>query len=70
MSGFVTPTEAAVIANDYALILGIFYREISLRSFVQTLNDTIESIGSVVIITSIASFFVWMVTREGLPMLI
>jgi tripartite ATP-independent transporter DctM subunit len=68
--GIVTPTEAAVLAIDYALLLGIFYREISWKSLWQTLEDTVVTTGTFMYIIAIAGFFTWVVTREGLPIAI
>jgi len=68
--GIVTPTEAAVIAIDYAFILGLFYREITWKSLLETLEDTINTTGVFMFIIATAGFFTWIVTQEGLPMLI
>jgi tripartite ATP-independent transporter DctM subunit len=68
--GIVTPTEAAVLAIDYALLLGLFYREISWKSLWKTLEDTVVTTGVFMYIIAIAGFFTWVVTREGLPIAI
>ena len=65
--GIVTPTEAAIAAIDYAIILGIFYREVSLRSIWQTLQETVASAGTFMYIVAVAGFYTWILTREGLP---
>ena len=65
--GVVTPTEAAVLAIDYSIILGLIYHELNLKTFWRTLTDTVESAGTFMIIIAIAGFFTWIVTREGLP---
>ncbi|MGE4354569.1 MAG: TRAP transporter large permease [Oscillospiraceae bacterium] len=65
--GVVTPTEAAVLAIDYSIILGLIYRELDLKTLWKTLTDTVESAGTFMIIIAIAGFFTWIVTREGLP---
>lgn len=65
--GIVTPTEAAIAAIDYAIILGIFYREVSLRSIWQTLQETVASAGTFMYIIAVAGFYTWILTREGLP---
>ena len=70
MMGVVTPTEAAVLAIDYALILGIIYREVSFKSLWKTLEETVVSTGVFMYIIAIAGFFTWVVTREGLPIAI
>lgn len=68
--GIVTPTEAAVMAIDYAIILGFFYRESTFKSIWDTLEETLVSAGTFMYITAIAGFFTWIMTREGLPMMI
>ena len=65
--GIVTPTEAAIAATDYAILLGIFYREVSLRSIWQTLQETVASAGTFMYIIAVAGFYTWILTREGLP---
>ena len=65
--GIDTPTEAAIAAIDYAIILGIFYREVSLRSIWQTLQETVASAGTFMYIIAVAGFYTWILTREGLP---
>jgi tripartite ATP-independent transporter DctM subunit len=65
--GVVTPTEAAVLAIDYSLFLGLVYGEISIKNLWTTLVETVETVGTFMIIISIAGFFTWIVTKEGLP---
>ena len=68
--GLVTPTEAAVLAIDYAIFLGILYKEASLRNIWQTLEETVAAAGTFMYITAVAGFFTWILTREGLPQLL
>ncbi len=68
--GIVTPTEAAILAIDYSLLLGLCYRELTLKKLWETLTDTVETVGTFMIIIAIAGFFTWIVTKEGLPNLI
>lgn len=65
--GLVTPTEAAVLAIDYAIFLGVIYREVSFKSIWKTLEETVAAAGTFMYITAIAGFFTWILTREGLP---
>lgn len=65
-TGFFTPTEAAVIAIDYSIILGIIYKELTFRSFIQAIKDTVETSGTFMLIIAIAGFFTWIVTKVGL----
>ncbi|MBQ6468699.1 MAG: TRAP transporter large permease [Lachnospiraceae bacterium] len=65
-SGLFTPTEAAVICIDYSIILGIIYKELTLKSLLQAMKDTVETAGTFMLIIAIAGFFTWVVTKIGL----
>jgi len=69
IGGWVTPTEAAILAINYSILLGIIYRKLTLKLLIKTLMDTVEASGTFLIITACAGFFTWMVTIEGLPQL-
>jgi tripartite ATP-independent transporter DctM subunit len=68
--GVVTPTEAAILAIDYSLLLGIYYRKVTFKSLWETLKATVETTGVFLFIMAVAGFFTWVVTREGLPQLL
>ncbi len=68
--GVVTPTEAAVLAIDYAIVLGIFYKELTLKGLIKILAETVATVGTFMCIVAFAGFFTWIVTKEGLPQLI
>ena len=68
--GVVTPTEAAIVAIDYAILLGIIYREVSFKSIWETLEATVTTAGTFMYITAVAGFYTWILTREGLPQLL
>ncbi|MCD8349490.1 MAG: TRAP transporter large permease [Planctomycetaceae bacterium] len=68
--GVVTPTEAAILAIDYSIILGLVYREVTVKKLWETLTDTVETVGTFMIIIAVAGFFTWIVTKEGLPNMI
>ena len=70
MTGVFTPTEAAVAAFNFALLLGILYRKVTLKSVIKTLMDTVEASGTFLIITACAGFFTWMITNEGMPQML
>lgn len=63
MFGWFTPTEAAVFACAYALLLGlIVYRTLSVRQFIRITMDTIETTAVVLFIVGAASIFGWILT--------
>ncbi|MDO9382756.1 MAG: TRAP transporter large permease [Hyphomicrobiaceae bacterium] len=61
--GWFTPTEAAVAACTWALILGVFlYRSLSLKQFYKVTMDTIETTAGVLLVVAAASLFGWVLT--------
>ena len=61
--GWFTPTEAAIAACAWAMILGIFlYRTLSLKQFYKVTMDTIETTAGVLLIVGAASLFGWVLT--------
>src|SRR5690554_2056823 len=67
MGGICTPTEAAVLAVWWSIILGICYKELTWKGIWETLTDTVRTAGVFMLLMSVASFFAWIVTIEGLP---
>lgn len=65
-SGLFTPTEAAVVAVTYGLIVGIFvYRQLSLKEIWDLLGEAGMISGVVMIIISLAGIFAWAGTTLG-----
>jgi tripartite ATP-independent transporter DctM subunit len=65
--GWFTPTEAAIAACTWAIILGIFlYRSLSLKQFYKVTMDTIETTAGVLLIVGAASLFGWVLTTTRL----
>jgi tripartite ATP-independent transporter DctM subunit len=61
--GWFTPTEAAVAACTWAMILGVFlYRTLSFKKFYKVTLDTIETTAGVLLIVAAASLFGWVLT--------
>ncbi|WP_306026887.1 TRAP transporter large permease [Stappia sp. MMSF_3263] len=68
LSGAFTPTEAAIAACAWALVLGLFvYRTLSLRRFLRVSFDTIETTAVVLFIVGAASVFAWILTSQRAP---
>ena len=66
--GVCTPTEVAVIACIYSLILGLFvYKEITIKDVFKILTDTASSAASVLIIVGPALMFGRLLAMERLP---
>ncbi len=65
--GLFTPTEGAIAACIWALVLGmLWYRTLTLRSFVKICIDTVETTAVVMFIVAASSIFSWMLTAEGI----
>ncbi len=68
ISGVFTPTEAAVMAAFYAIILGLFiYKEFKLRDLPRMIIMTIESNGVVLALVMTAVLFGWNLSVAGIP---
>ena len=71
LGGIVTPTEAAVLAVLYALLLGlVIYREIRLRDLMPLLINTASLTGMVMLLVGTASVLSWIFAAQGIPRLI
>ena len=71
LGGIVTPTEAAVLAVLYALLLGlVIYREIHLRDLMPLLINTASLTGMVMLLVGTASVLSWIFAAQGVPRLI
>lgn len=70
LGGIFTPTEAAVIAVAYSLVLGFFYNNVTLQKIPELLKETASHTVSVMLIVAGASIFGWILTIEQVPNLI
>ena len=65
LSGMVTPTEAAIAAVFWALILGVVvYRTLNFSRLVRVSIETIETTASILLIVAAASIFAWILTSN------
>ncbi|MDM0108329.1 TRAP transporter large permease [Variovorax sp. J22R24] len=65
-TGLFTPTEGAIAACVWAMILGFaWYGTLSWKMFVKVCLDTIETTATVLFIVAAASIFGWMLTATG-----
>ena len=68
LGGVCTPTEAAVLAVAYGLVISTFiYREIDLKKLLEILLESGIVTGKVMIMVGMASVFAWILTREQVP---
>ncbi len=67
-SGVFTPTEAAVVAAAYALLVGgLVYRDFSLRDLPRVVVDTVETTGVVMALVMTASLMAWTLSVARVP---
>jgi tripartite ATP-independent transporter DctM subunit len=68
LGGIFTPTEAAVVASIYALILGlVVYRELSFRDLPRIFWDSLMHTVRVMFIIAAAGFFGWFMIHQRIP---
>ncbi len=65
--GICTPTEAAILAVWYSIILGFCYKKLTLKKLWQTILETVDACGVFMLIIAVASLLAWIFTVEGLP---
>jgi len=66
-SGVFTATESAIIASVYAMGLGFALRELKMRAIPSILVKVAGDTARVMFIVAAASFYSWILAREGLP---
>jgi tripartite ATP-independent transporter DctM subunit len=65
-TGVFTPTEGAIAACVWALVLGFFwYRTLNWKMFLKIGLETVETTSTVLFIVAAASIFGWMLTATG-----
>jgi len=66
-TGWFTPTEAAVMAVFYGLLVGVcIYRTLTLRDLYQLLVDSAETSAVILIVVGLASIFAWASSTLGI----
>ncbi|MBD3624199.1 MAG: TRAP transporter large permease [Rhodobacteraceae bacterium] len=66
--GFVTPTEAGVLATAYALVLSMLvYREVKPRDLPRILWETLLHTVRVMFVIAAAGFFGWLLVHQRVP---
>jgi TRAP-type C4-dicarboxylate transport system permease large subunit len=65
-TGLFTPTEGAIAACVWSMVLGLaWYRTMRWKMFVKVCLDTVETTATVMFIVAAASIFGWMLTATG-----
>jgi len=67
MFGIVTATEAGVLACLYCILLGIWYRELTVKSFFSALSDTAMMTSVIMIIIAFSIAMGWLLAIDQTP---
>lgn len=67
LSGFSTPTELGALTSVYAIALGFIYRELTWRSLMKTVAETVSVCGILVFIIAAATPFSAILALKGVP---
>lgn len=70
LTGVFTPTESAVIAVLYSLVLGMAYRQISLRQLPEILLSATKTTSIVMLLVGVATIMSWVMSYSRIPQLI
>lgn len=69
--GFFTPTEAAAVAVFGAIIIGVFvHREITWKSFMNSIYETVVVTAEVLLIAAVCVVLSWILVYEQIPQLL
>ena len=71
MGGFFTPTEAAMVAVFYAIIIGFFvYKELKPSMLPRIFYESAVTTASLMVLVGFANVFAWILTSEQIPIMI
>lgn len=65
LSGWVTPTEAGIMAIFYALLVGAVYRTITWKGLLESLEATVEATALILYIIAVSSALSFLFVSEG-----
>jgi len=67
VTGIFTPTESAIVACFYALILGFAYKDLKWKDLPRILWESIKQSAALLFIMAAAAFFGWLVLYKRIP---
>jgi tripartite ATP-independent transporter DctM subunit len=71
IGGIVTPTEAAIIAVVYALVVGLFvYRDLHFKDLPRILKESATTTASIVVLVGCANIFAYIMSKEQIPQMV
>ncbi|WP_424944977.1 TRAP transporter large permease [Aliiroseovarius crassostreae] len=71
LSGIATPTETAVVASIYAMVIGLFvYKELPLRKIPKIVVESAVAASGILVLVGFANVFGWILVSERIPQMI
>ena len=71
IGGLFSPTEAAMVACVYAVVIGMFvYKDLSLRDLPAVILETGITTASIIVLVGLANLFAWILTSERIPQMV
>lgn len=68
LSGIATPTETAIVASVYAMVVGLFiYRELPVLEIPKIIVDSAVSATGILLLVGFANVFGWILVSERIP---
>ncbi len=69
--GIFTPTESAIVASIYAILVGVFvYKELTLKRFYKAMCNSAVTSAVIMFLIGSASFFGWVMTTLNIPSMV
>src|SRR5690606_2375956 len=65
--GVFTPTEAAIVAVLYGILVGFAFRELTLRGLYRAFQKAVISSSVVMFVMNCAGVFAWLITINQIP---
>lgn len=71
IGGFVTPTEASIIAVVYGIFVGFFvYKELTWKRLIGCMKSTVVSSAAIMVLVGLANVFAYILTKEQIPQMV
>ncbi|HRV99967.1 MAG TPA: TRAP transporter large permease, partial [Aminobacteriaceae bacterium] len=71
VGGFFSPTEAAMVACVYAVVIGMFvYKDLSFKELPAVILETAITTASIIVLVGLANLFAWILTSEQIPQMV
>lgn len=69
--GFVTPTEASILAVVYGIFVGFFiYKELTIPRLIESMKSTVTSSAGIMVLVGMANVFAYILTKEQIPQMV